>query len=276
MARAKFFMSLVLSMAACTGGESPEALTVTATGQAVQGTFRSGGESLTFKSTEVEPQVFDIVVEVNGMTLSALIDGNRQVAEMDGFAGTGEDTQILDADRALLGGLFRALDTDGQLNTGEVTAASLLRRVASHWSETPDTVPLQRQVAGSQDRDWTSLCAYYGKYVNATHDDGTYARNAPNSTSSAKVGTRTASTYYYVNKKWTKTVQDHQPNMSEYGECYGNCGYGCPTGNQTLTLDCHDHDQCTRNGHLLASLYCDDEFTDAIDDKLFAPTCSGT
>lgn len=39
------------------------------------------------------------------------------------------------------------------------------------------------------------------------------------------------------------------------------------------TLDATNHDGCVRNGHLLASAYCDDQFVSASDDELYAPNC---
>ena len=99
-----------------------------------------------------------------------------------------------------------------------MTASAMLYRVVSNWSQATETVPMQRQVAGSEQRSWTSLCSSFGnKYVKATHNCNLYARNAANSTSSAKVGTRTASTYYYVGGRWTTTTPNHGANLSGTG-----------------------------------------------------------
>lgn len=268
--------SMGLLLVACEGRpeDVPSALEVKQDSSSIQGTYRHGEDIVQFRSRETQPGVFDVVVDVHGMTLSALVDRNRQVAEVDGFAAGGDDTQIVEDDRGVLVGLSQALSAQA---VGEQEgAASILARLVSNWSQQTDTVPLQRQVASSENRGWTSLCSSYKKYVSATHDDGTYAEGSPRSTSYGRLGDRTTSTYYYVSGAWTTKTQDHVAGLYEYGNCYGNCGPSCPSGVQTLTLDCHNHDQCVRNGHALASLWCDDEFTSASDDELFAPRCSGT
>lgn len=265
---------------ACSGGGANDAsgtLDVQPTQSGLQGSYRVGDSSLAFSSREVEPGVVDVVVSLHGLDLTAMVDSKQNAAEVDGFAGDGTDTQLVAEDREVLKGFVKALEEagNGASNDGSL-AATTLARVSSNWSQTPDTVPLARSVVGSENRSWVSLCSYYGSYVDATHDDNNYPDFSPNSTSHAHVGFRSASTFYFVNSTWTTTVQDHKPLLYEYGDCYGNCGAGCPSGAQTLTLDCHDHDQCVRNGHAIASIYCDDEFTSASDDEFFAPTCSGT
>lgn len=267
-------MSL-LSVACSVGPEGgPGTLEIQANPSSIKGTYGLGDEQVKFSSAEVEPGVFDVVVDLHGLTLSALVDANHQVAEADGFANSGADTQIVDADRSTLRGLVGALDE--QLDIEHSATASILSRLASNWSQMPDTVPLQRQVASSENRGWTSLCSSKGTYISATHDDNNYGKNNPRSTSYGHVGLRSATTEYYVGGRWITTTQDHVSLLYERGNCYGNCGASCPSGNQTLTVDCHNHDQCVRNGHALASLYCDDEFTSASDDEFFAPRCSGT
>lgn len=277
MKRSMMVVGMCSLLAACGSeggnGQVSGTLKVDQTAAGVSGSYRLGETSLTFNSRQVDADVFDVVVNVHGMTLAAVVDRNQQLAEVDGFAKSGSDTQIVDADRALLGDFTRALA--GKVDTEQSAAAATLYRVSSNWSQTPDTVPLQRQVAGSENHGWTSICAYYNYYVDATHDDNNYSAFSPYTTSHAHVGYRSSSTYYYIGY-WTTATQNHQPLLYEYGNCYGNCGGGCPGGNQTLTLDCHDHDQCVRNGHALASLWCDDEFVSASDDEFFAPRCSGT
>ncbi|MDC0672614.1 hypothetical protein [Nannocystis radixulma] len=237
------------------------------------GTYTLGDASLRFTSREVESGIVDVVVSVHGLELTAIVDTLSRVAEIDGFAAGGAETQIVARDRELLAAFVAALADEVDVEAS--LAASTLHRVSSSWSQTPDTVPLQRSVA-AQERGWSSICSSYNKYLTATHDDSNYDAFSPNSSSYAHVGHRAASTYYHVNNKWTTTVQDHKAYLYEYGACYGNCGSGCPGGSQTLTLDCLDHDQCVRNGHALASLWCDDEFVSASDDEFFAPKCSGT
>lgn len=240
----------------------------------LQGTFTRGETDLRFVSREVEPGVVDVVVNVRGLDLTALVDSAKQVAEVDGFAADGTDTQIVAQDRELLAAFVATLADE--VDAEDSLAAAMLVRVSSNWSQTPDTVLLQRSVAGAETRDYTSICSYYGKYLTATHDDADYDSFSPNTTSHAHVGHRSASTYYWVNNAWTTKAQDHKAYLYEYGQCFGNCGAGCPGSTQTLTLDCHDHDHCVRNGHAIASLWCNDEFVSASDDEFFAPSCPGT
>ena len=269
-------MGMSALVAACTDGgavDTSGTLDVNATQSDLQGSYRLGESSLRFSSREVEPGVIDVVVSLHGLDLTAVVNRQQNVAEVDGFASDGTDTQLVAQDREVLTAFVKALEVE-KSNAGSL-AATTLYRVSSNWSQTPDTVPLARGVAGSENRDWVSLRGYFGSYVDATHDDNNFSDFSPYSTSHAHVGFRSASTFYYIGF-WTTTVQNHQPLLYEYGDCYANCGAGCPSGAQTLTLDCHDHDQCVRNGHDIASLWCDDEFTSASDDEFFAPTCSGT
>jgi hypothetical protein len=276
MRRSMMAIGMSALLAACSDSgavDTSGTLDVNSTQSGLQGSYSVGESSLRFSSREVEPGVVDVVVSLHGLDLTAVVNRQQNVAEVDGFASDGTDTQLVAQDREVLTAFVKALEVENS-NAGSL-AATTLYRVSSNWSQTPDTVPLARSVVGSENRDWVSLCGYFGSYVDATHDDNNFSDFNPYSTSHAHVGFRSASTFYYIGF-WTATVQDHQPLLYEYGNCYGNCGAGCPSGAQTLTLDCHDHDQCVRNGHAIASLYCDDEFTSASDDEFFAPTCSGT
>jgi hypothetical protein len=276
MRRSMMAMGMSALLAACSHGgavDTAGTLDMNPTQSGVEGSYSSGESSLRFSSHEVEPGVVDVVVSLHGLDLTAVVNSQQNVAEVDGFATGGTDTQLVAQDRDVLKDFVKALEAEGG-SEGSL-AATTLYRVSSNWSQTPDTVPLARSVVGSENRSWVSICGYFGSYVDATHDDNNFSAFSPYSTSHAHVGYRSASTFYYIGF-WTTTVQDHNPLLYEYGNCYGNCGGGCPSSAQTLTLDCHDHDQCVRNGHAIASLYCDDEFTSASDDEFFAPTCSGT
>lgn len=274
MRRSAIAMSAFL--AACSSGGAVDTngiLDVKPTQSGLQGSYSLGESTLRFSSREVEPGVVDVVVSLHGVDLTAVVNSKQNAAEVDGFATGGTDTQLVAQDREVLTSFVKALETEA--GSDDSLAATTLTRVSSNWSQTPDTVPLARSVVGSENRDWFSLCGYYGSYVDATHDDSNFSAFSANTTSHAHVGYRSASTFYYIGF-WTTAVQNHQPLLYEYGNCYGNCGAGCPGGAQTLTIDCHDHDQCVRNGHDIASIWCDDEFTSASDDEFFAPTCGGT
>lgn len=276
MRRSMMVMGMSALLTACSDSgavDTSGTLDVNSTQSGLQGSYSLGESSLHFSSREVEPGVVDVVVSLHGLDLTAVVNSKQNAAEVDGFATGGTDTQLVAQDREVLKGFVKALEAER--GSDDSLAATTLSRVSSNWSQTPDTVPLARSVVGSENRDWVSLCGYFGSYVDATHDDSNFPIFSAFTTSHAHVGYRSASTFYYIGF-WTTAVQDHQPLLYEYGNCYGNCGSGCPGSAQTLSLDCHDHDQCVRNGHAIASLYCDDEFTSASDDEFFAPTCSGT
>ncbi len=231
-------------------------------------------EGVTFEAHDVDG-VYDISTSLNGLALNAIVDSGAQLAEIDGFAeANGEDTQILEDDRALLVDCHRTLEE--HFGEDSSNLESILVRSVSLWAETPDTVELQRSVEGEEDRSYTSICSLHNSYQYATHDGWGHSNWDPDATSIAKVGTREGCTYSWINSRWTCSEPDHKNYVYQRGECYGNCGGGCPGGNQQLTWDCHDHDQCVRNGHSLASFWCNDEFVSAADDELFAPSCSGT
>jgi hypothetical protein len=222
----------------------------------------------------------DITVETNGMTLTATIDTKSQVGDLDGFASAnGQDTQLSDDDRTVLLSFDKAISTAVTNDTKKELPpeASTLVRMADLWSDTPSSAPLTRQVLGQENRSYTSICGQFETYQYATHDDWNYNDWNPKSTSISYVGSHWGgSQWYYVNSTWITKVQDHKAYVYEAGLCFGHCGAGCPSGNQTLTVDCNNHDQCVRNGHDIASIWCDDEFSACVDDYAFAPTCAGT
>ena len=72
---------------------------------------------------------------------------------------------------------------------------------------------------------------------------------------------------------WAGVEVNHDTNVEyAYGNCFGACGAGCP-GSYQFTVDCVNHDSCVRNGHVMASGYCDDQYTSALDDWASAPNC---
>lgn len=275
-----FAVGAVFGLSACSTAipdEQPDVgeLDVQQSQASVSGTFTIEDNLVSFSSTEVGANEFDVVLELNGMTLVALVDRVGQVAEVDGFADKGADTQVVDTDREVLDAFVRSLA--GAIDTEEFAAGAVLYRAASNWSQTPDTMPLQRLVAGEENRDFVSICSSFRRFLEATHDDNNCSFFDPACTSIAEVGNRVSPTFSFINNQWTTTTPNHLPRVVQTGDCYGNCGASCPGNNpQTLTLDCHDHDQCVRNGHFIASLFCNDEFASASDDEFFAPRCSGT
>lgn len=251
-------------------------LSVQKTTTGVTGTFALGNDGVTF-TTEVAAGKLDITVELHGMTLTGLIDRANSVVAYDGYASAnGGDTQLDDADRALLSAFDRALTHAVQADA--TPTLQDLERSVSLWSETPSSVKLQRPVIAQANRSWTSICGQFETWQWATHDCWDYDNWAANSTSATYIGYHWdwSNTFYWVNSSWTTAEQDHKAYLYEAGDCFAHCGAGCPSGDQTLTVDCNNHDQCVRNGHDIASFWCDDEFTSASDDYTFAPSCSGT
>lgn len=243
------------------------------------GEFVFGSRSLSFKAV-TDQGATDVTVDVDGMTLSALVDTKSQVGDLDGFASAnGGDTQITDDDRTVLTEFNHAiaLQVSNDKSNELPAEAKLVVRMADLWAETPSSAPLTRQVLGQENRSYTSICSQYGTWQYATHDDWNYNDWNAKTTSISLVGSRwNGSTSYYVNSTWIGSTQDHKPYVYEAGDCYGRCGADCSSGDQVLTADCNNHDQCVRNGHSVASLWCDDEFSACVDDFTFAPSCSGT
>lgn len=254
-------------------------LTMAPVAGGLSGEFVLASRTVKFKAV-TDQGATDVTVDVDGMTLTALIDTKSQVGELDGFAtSNGGDTQITDDDRTVLTAFNHAIAANVAADkTNQLPSeAKLLVRMADLWAETPSSVPLTHQVLGQENRSYTSICSQYQTWQYATHDDWNYNDWDARSTSISLVGSRWGgSTYYYVNGTWTSATQDHKAYVYEAGDCYGRCGAGCSSGDQVLTSDCNNHDQCVRNGHSIASIWCDDEFSACIDDEAFAPSCGGT
>ena len=242
-----------------------------------------------FSSRLVEQGVYRIEVRLNGLTLTGLVDADNGVSSLDGFAEeTGGDTQMLDGDRSQLQALSAALNEKLPAGDAATPEAKYLRRAVSLWSQHPTTVALQRTVMGEQGRGYTMLCSYakcngvwsgscggvYNWYSYAKHDcqhgGFDYTRNQQ----IAQLGNHgtCSGDEYYMNGSWVCGEPDHWSRPKVMGNCFGRCGGGCG-GDTQYTLDATNHDGCVRNGHALASAYCDDQFTSASDDEMFAPNC---
>lgn len=267
-----------------------DGLELTQEAGAVSGRFTQGGAEARFTSRQVEQGVYRIEVRQNGMTLTGLVDAVNGVSTLDGFAEeSGQGTQMLDGDRELLSGLYAALNA--QLPAGDAAAAEAkyLRRAVSMWSQHPTTVELQRTVMGEQGRGYTMLCSYakcngvwsgscggsYNWYSYAKHDCQHGGFDATINQQIAQLGnhgTCSGDEYYMSGGSWVCGEPDHWSRPKVMGNCFGRCGGGCG-GDTQYTLDATNHDGCVRNGHALASAYCDDQFTSASDDELYAPNC---
>jgi len=268
--------------------QAVDGLELTAEAGAVSGRF---GADTRFSSRVVEQGVYRIEVRTNGMTLTGLVDAANGVSSLDGFAeATGQDTQMLDGDREVLSNLSAALNEQLPAGDAATPEAMYLRRAVSLWSQHPTTVAMQRTVMGEQGRGYTMLCSYakcngswsgtcggyYNWYSYAKHDcqhgGWDYTRNQQ----IAQLGNHytCSGDEYYMNSSgsWVCGEPDHWNRPKVVGNCFGRCGGGCG-GDTQYTLDATNHDGCVRNGHALASAYCDDQFTSASDDEMFAPNC---
>lgn len=267
-----------------------QGLELTQEAAGVTGRFGQGDGEVRFSSRQVEPGVYRIEVRQNGMSLTALLDADNGVSSLDGFAeDNGQDTQMLDGDRELLSGLYAALNA--QLPSGKDLAleTKYLRRAVGLWTEHPSTVQLQRTVMGEQGRGYTMLCSYakcngkntgdcggsYNWYSYVKHDCQHGGFDATVNQQIAQLGDHgscSGDELYMSGGKWVCGEPDHLSRPKVMGICFGRCGGGCG-GDTQYTLDATNHDGCVRNGHALASGYCDDQFAAASDDELNAPDC---
>ncbi|ATB29365.1 hypothetical protein [Melittangium boletus] len=271
-------------------GTLASGLELTREADGASGRFAQGEAEVRFSSRRVEPGVYRLEVRQNGMTLTGLVDAEQGVSSLDGFAeDNGADTQMLDGDRELLSGLYAALNAE--LPSGSALSPELkyLRRAVGLWAEHPGTLELQRTVMGEQGRGYTMLCSYakcngkntgscgttYNWYSYVKHDCQHGSFDAAINQQIAQLGdhaTCDGDELYMSGGKWVCGEPDHLSRPKVMGNCFGRCGGGCG-GDTQYTLDATNHDGCVRNGHALTSGYCNDQFTAASDDELYAPDC---
>lgn len=295
---------LALAVAACTEsadtqkpGATPDDLVITGTDKGVTGSFGA----TTFKSEMATDDVLDIQVHINGMVMTSLVDFKTGVIEYDGYTeANGENTQMTDEDRAEMVALEGAL---AKVKGTVPLVVDKLRGFVATEAEHPTTVALQDIRFGAENRSWTSLCYAKNSYYPASHDcdtggfwiDATTLDDVWLSSTGDLGGPDGVAWYFpaggsyqacsgssYCSRYsvsvpsagWYTGVEvDHDTRVEySYGNCFGVCGAGCP-GTYQFTVDCVNHDQCVRNGHITASGYCDDQFTAASDDWAYAPDC---
>jgi len=276
------FAALVLALStvtlACAGtpddSKSPTAksegeLQMQQTDTKVAGTWTLGSDKVVFESVAIGDEVFEVDLKVHGLVLDATIDFKNHTSSLDGFAAeNGGDTQLLEEDHVVLDKFVKSLEVLG----GEPSAhAMLLRRVASVWSQTGSAMELERRVMGEEGRGYSSLCYAIGSVRNSSHDCWSGGWWGSKTSVYSYVGYWTSSTYYWRGY-WSTDDYDHGNWPTEYGQCYGRCGGGCGS-DQDYTQDCHNHDNCVRNGHWVTSSWCSDELASATDDEMYAPNC---
>jgi hypothetical protein len=268
--------------------------------RAATGSFTlDANNRLTFHSVERDDRTVETTVEMHGMTLDATIDPVNGVSSTDIFAtANGHDTQITEADRPLIAGFYQALNM--RLPTETYPAAKLMRRMVGVWTEHPATLPSAQLIMGEENRTirmlcawvscsnsgaWSGNCDYYRWYSVADHDccrnwwgtdchdyNDPDQRNQQYAQLGDHYGDCGGDEWYWNGNSWSCGEPDHWQRPYAMGGCWGRSGASCGSDTQ-YTLDATNHDGCVRNGHDLASLYCDDEFTSAADDELYAPDC---
>jgi len=301
-ARSWFALALPIVLVACTseeevGSKSVDSLVITDTAKGVVGSF---GET-SFSSEMPDADHLSITVQTNGMMITAELDLKTGVLDYDGFSlANGENTQMTDEDRASLLALEHELAGLGQ---GLPYQLDKLRGFVATWAEFPSTMDLQFMAVSEETRTITSLCYAKNSYYPASHDcqindwwtdqttlddvwlsstgdlggpDGVAwyfpaGGNYSCCSGSTSCGTYTCNIPYAG--WWSGVEVDHDTRVEySYGNCFGVCGAGCP-GSYQFTVDCVNHDQCVRNGHVMASAYCDDQFASTTDDWASAPDC---
>ncbi|NOJ77553.1 hypothetical protein [Myxococcus xanthus] len=296
--RTNLWWIVVLAACACggaakTGDElrSRQAgLSLSATSADARGTFVHEDEAVTFSSREVEPGVYRLEVRLRGLTLTGLMEPARGVSTLDGFAeANAMDAQMGVADRALLTALYRELDAALPSGDAAPPAAMYLRRAVSMWSQYPDTMELRRAVMGEKGRGYTMLCSYaqcngrnsgscegrYNWYAHATHDCDRGGFDWPGNQQLAQLGDHyscNGDEFFLAGDTWHCGSPNHWYRPKVVGNCFGRCGSTCG-GDTQYTVDATNHDSCVRNGHILVSGWCNDQFSAAVDDELFAPNC---
>jgi hypothetical protein len=268
-----------------------DGLELTMEAGAVSGRFGTAGQDARFSSRQVEPGVYRIEVRLNGLTLTGLLDPDNGVSSLDGFSeANGQDTQMLDGDREVLTSLYAALNAQIPAGDAATPEAKYLRRAVSLWTQHSSTLALQRTVMGEQGRGYTMLCSYakcnggkwtgscagvFNYYSYAKHDCQHGGFDLAINQQIAQLGDHSSCSgdeYYLSGSTWVCGEPDHWSRPKVQGICFGRCGGGCG-GDTQYTLDATNHDGCVRNGHALASAYCDDQFVSASDDELSAPNC---
>ncbi len=290
----KYYLTTILMLALVGCGqqgtdEAIGALEMTEDEGMVSGTYYLEDQELAFESTVIEAGLVELELVLNGMVLEGVIDMNEGVSSLDGYtAGTGEDTQLIEDDRALLESFYRALNEYWPGNDIPLESSSL-RRATSIWAQSSPAIDLTRTVMGEEGRgytmlcnyarcnpnSWTGACSYWNWYSYGDHDGWWHDNNDSGSQQRVQMGDHyncSGDTYYWTGSTWACGEPDHWSRPYEMGICFGRVGGSCG-GDTQYTKDGVDHDGCVRNGHVLLSSWCSDEFSYAADDELYAPNC---
>jgi hypothetical protein len=252
----------------------------------IKGTFTQGERTLSFEGHGGATTGYDITVRLNGAVLTAANQAGGATHRLDGVAeANGGVIQLSDDDHALLDAFQKEMDRHTAGATRPFIQQQLLR-LSALWSQYPSSLALKQEVSPDQERTFTSICSSYLQWRHANHDCDHGGDYAPGQFALASVGERwdtgpggqTTHEFFQDEPFWHSSTFAHKGGAYIAGDCLGHCGADCPAGgsNQILTQDCLDHDQCVSGNHSSTSLFCDDEFTQAVDDFMNAPACPGT
>lgn len=307
MARMNWLLAGLMVASAATGcaydtgdtGGSTESLAIDFDADRAVGTFTHEDGVVVFDA-EMLPEAMEVTLEFNGMVLTMTSDRISGAFDLDGYtAETGEETQIVEDDIALLRAFEAGLAETYLAHASESPAVDLLNRSLTLWGQYSTVVPLTRTFLGRLDRS-SSLCGNVnrpGQGVNtkrwqsATHDCGSTAGDCSNwigcerwddnaTTSNVFMsmhpeGGCSDDTYFGGSSTGFSCYEPNHPGGTEYayGACFGRCGGSCGSGT-AFTRDCLDHDHCVRFGHGIASGWCGDELVGATWDAINASNCS--
>jgi hypothetical protein len=244
--------------------------------EAVVGSFKHVEKVITFECKQVRKDVFEVKLELNGKTLTTIINYADSEHKTDGFTTKDRSTTTLtDEDRELISALGKALAKEELAyippndpktrRPPEKEAGPVLVKNLILWFNLPLTAELRNEVKWETEHSVHPICGYLtDDFLQATHDCAEYDR---------------WDDWHYVNPG--PTTQICYPNANgcgedkrdwQYGDQYGNCAEW-ETGNN-YTRDCLEYDHCTRNhGHRLTSYWCADEYMAAADDILVYRSC---
>ena len=262
----------------------------------ITGMFKSASRTVSFRSQEKSgTKLISVQVNTKSLILKADIDFEKQIASL-----SGKEARMSSDDRLLLLSALRAIESYKRISdeSNRPVAQALLGSLGL-WSEWPDSVSLEQRVSDS--KSIKTLCeeakcktatglSYFGSCTDSDGKDTThfyeYAKHdCDHGDSTNPVNQQAASMgdharcdgdeLYWDGSTWQCGELDHKERPKVKGNCFGRCGPDCGTRG-VYTEDCLNHDGCVRNGHTIASPYCDGEFISCIDDELFGSDCYKT
>jgi hypothetical protein len=247
----------------------------------IQGTFVYGDTELKFSSEEIGPSSYDLWIELNGMTLTAVYMPQTFAIDYDGFiTDSGDAPWYQRADRKIIRAFSLALDNVVE-DEGEFNPGWALNRATRYWGDVPDNFRLQLEVLSDMNQGTNRICGEAWKLLTFTHDCQYGSESYTKNKRPLNIAWRNNGVEEFcVNGNWTTnaTYKNHSwanwPAIS--GGCMSHCGANCPScdKNQVLTHDCAKHDLCVEM-HGQNGGPCEDELIAAADDY-GASNCNST